>query len=108
LSRRSIQFFFLLPFSKILGESHAETIICLHNLAESYLASGEEKKAHDIQNSIISLLESKKSTSENSPQPSQSGPKASSSYTEIEKNRATQKVLTMPPHMKPLTRKKTK
>jgi tetratricopeptide (TPR) repeat protein len=48
--------------NKILGESHPESIICLHNLAECYHAMGREKEAVAIQEKILSFVEVEEKT----------------------------------------------
>lgn len=45
--------------SKILGESHQETIVVLHNMAECMISAGEDKEATLLQEKIIKLIEEK-------------------------------------------------
>ncbi len=40
-----------------LGESHNETIISMHNLAELYLAMGKEEESKKIQEDIMRIVE---------------------------------------------------
>lgn len=43
--------------SKILGESHPDTIVSLHNLAECLHAMGRSEEAVAVQEKIVSLVE---------------------------------------------------
>ena len=42
--------------SKTSGDSHPESIVTMHNLAECHLAAGNEEQANSIQQQIIKLV----------------------------------------------------
>ena len=49
--------------SKTLGDAHPDSIVSMHNLAELYLAMGEEKKSEELQQGILDILDKNPATS---------------------------------------------
>lgn len=57
LELTAVVYFLSCFYSKILGESHPDTIVSLHNLAECLHAMGRSEEAVAVQEKIVSLVE---------------------------------------------------
>eukprot|EP01039_Chlorochromonas_danica_P004560 gene4560-4998_t len=66
--------------TRVLGDKHTETIVCLHNEAECLLAAGKEKESQALQHRILSLLPVPKEELKPSSSPSSNANETHPSY----------------------------